>query len=639
MTDVIATLTSNQVTSLAEIGEDTIWAHLDDIATSPALPVAIELIATAWPVNHTDKALELLDAGLEHSNSPLAFSDTLDIAIEINQQFLAAVTETIRRRCVSRATARHDPTSSYYASAATTALTRLAIRGDEASRYSLLATLIDTTLDDDETFRTTGARCSGIAYEYFRTDAVLPVLERLAADDQEGGEAAQQLGLISLVQAFDGAVAEALPALERAASWFEQARNDDDRTDAALYLPVVRALVGLLGRDDDAVEAATEEIPSAATARAMWDDTVDRYEWSRSRRNAEAHWATLVTTVQAARSALSSDTWLLNAARSLTALADAYKATRGITLADTTRDGVARIIEPAINAATIRRQELATYLDQALAAGTIDIDADLRQLLRDRLRTSAEDPPGILPGGDGTVLSILIEVPTVPAEDEPALAALEQVARDKIAGWPVDPLFDRVLGKVLDDLDTSEAFPSDARDIFVTVLALVMRFVRMRMDITRSVAAVRTGYLWQSDPAPLEKDMVHDLYEFLSASPLQPGIEVEVSNVGAGRVDLLVHWNGWTVIIEGKRCGHYVDDVVAHGLVAGQALAYQATGMSATIALTLDYSTPPSLVPRNFTSCAWVDTVTDDSGAARHVVMLVLPGARVSPSSAKRPIG
>lgn len=635
MTDLIRTLTRDQVTSLAEIGEDAIWDHLDDIAASPALPVVIELIAAAWPVDHTDKALELLDAGLARSTSPLAFSDALDTAIETNEQFLTAATDTIRRRCASRARTRHDPTSAYFASAATNALTRLAIRGDEASRYSLLATLVDMTVDDDDAFRTTAARCSGIAYEHFHADAVVPVLERLATDDHDCGEAAQQLGLISIIQAFDGTVAQAQPALERAASWFERARNDDGRTDAALYLPVVRALLGLLAQDDDAVAAASEEIFSAARARALWDDSLDRYEWSRPRRDAEAQWATLVTTVQAARAALAPDTWLLNAASSLTALADAYRATRAITLDNTTRGGVAKIIEPTITAATIRRQELATYLDQALAAGTIDIDPDLGQLLRSRLKASAEDPPGIPLGGDGTVLSTLIEVPTVTAEHEPALAALEQIAQDKTAGAPPDPLFNSVLGKVLDGLQTTEAFPSDARDIFIAVLTNVMRFVRMRMDITRSIAPVRTGYLWQRDPPPLEKEMVQDLYEFLCASPLQPGIQVEASNLGGGRVDLLVHWNGWTVIVEGKRCGAHVDHDVAHELVAGQALAYQATGMSATIALILDYSTPPSGVARNFTSCAWVDTVNDDSGTARHVVMLVLPGARTAPSSAK----
>jgi hypothetical protein len=634
MSDLIDALTSNRVASLAEVGEDAIWDQLDDIATSPALPFAIELIATAWPIEHAPKALKLLDTGLERNTSPLAFSETLDIAIETNQQFLAAVTDTIRRCCGIRTTDRRDATSAYFASAATTALIRLAIRGDEASQYSLLATLLDVTVDDDDTFRTTGARCSGIAYEHFRVGAVVPVLERLADNEQDGGEAAQQLGLISLVQAFDGTVIEARPALERAASWFERARNDDGRTDAALYLPVVRALLGLLEQDDAAAAAATQEIPSAAAARAMWDDAIDRYEWSRPRRNAEAEWATLVTSVQSARVALASDTWLLNAATSLIALADAYKATRAITLNDTTSGGVTRVIEPTINAATIRRQELATYLDQALATDTIEIDADLRQLLRDRLRTSAEDPPGIPLGGDGTVLSTLIEVPTVTAENQSGLAALEQVAADRTAGGPPDPLFDSVLGEVLGDLQPAAAFPPEARDVFIAVLTLVMRFVRMRMDVTRSFAASRTGYLWQRDSPPLEKSMVQDLHEFLSASPLQHGIEVEVSNLGSGRVDLLIHWNGWIVIVEGKRSGTYVDYDVAHGLVAGQALAYQATGMSATIALTLDYSTPGSGVARHFSSCAWVDTVTDDSGAARHVVMLVLPGARTPPSSA-----
>ena len=50
MSELIETLTSTAFTTLGEIGEERLWDQLDEIARSPALPFAVELIAEAWPV-------------------------------------------------------------------------------------------------------------------------------------------------------------------------------------------------------------------------------------------------------------------------------------------------------------------------------------------------------------------------------------------------------------------------------------------------------------------------------------------------------------------------------------------------------------------------------------------------------------
>jgi hypothetical protein len=129
-----------------------------------------------------------------------------------------------------------------------------------------------------------------------------------------------------------------------------------------------------------------------------------------------------------------------------------------------------------------------------------------------------------------------------------ALTSLAADIADIRAAANLDPdlINAKVRSSMLSKLATCEDFHADVADAATALLDQLIRFATRRMNTQESSKA----YLFEADAN--EQPLHDDLYEWLSQGPLASRTNMEVKEVGAGRVDIQVQFPGFHFYIELK---------------------------------------------------------------------------------------
>ncbi|MFC5265305.1 hypothetical protein ACFPJ1_24610 [Kribbella qitaiheensis] len=141
-------------------------------------------------------------------------------------------------------------------------------------------------------------------------------------------------------------------------------------------------------------------------------------------------------------------------------------------------------------------------------------------------------------------------------------------------------------------------------------------------------------YLFSPDAN--EQDLHTDLYDWLSAGPLSSLTNVEVHEVGAGRVDIQVQFSGFHFYLELKADDSAVP-IQDKAKYIKQTVSYQAAdiriGFLVVLRLTPPKDKGPSLHLTDMVSHTTVRV--QGSASDRHVVMLEVAGNQTKPSSVR----
>lgn len=152
----------------------------------------------------------------------------------------------------------------------------------------------------------------------------------------------------------------------------------------------------------------------------------------------------------------------------------------------------------------------------------------------------------------------------------------------------------------------------------------MIAFVSSRID--RPLKYLRED---EGGSGALEKDLQHDLHEYLWAYGQTPEPVLEGQGIAAGRTDIMVIWPSGRVVLEVKR---ELGDVSHQGIedaYGKQAAAYSATGYPFGIVPVLDLVEAQGQAPlRRLADCFWVGECD-----GRKIVFALIQGRRTTPSS------
>lgn len=515
-------------------------------------------------------------------------------------------------------------------------------------------------LNDD--FAGRAVRVAGAVAEHFTVPEVPALLELLLTIDDVAEDAAFELGMIALrhaLQTSDPSQARVL--LVRARERFSAAYADEERADAAAF-----------GAAVDAVLAYSAGVPIPAHVPGQLREAVLEIRlnllglppgWRTPRFDTLAAWQQLMSSMDTAQAADTPASWL-HAGELISSLVAVYSAHRTLQLlSSTTTHGGNQDASPGLHALLAPRIEhtlLAHEGGQAIFGrwleelrNTPDTDDDPATPL---VREQAAALQHALAEGGG---------PPDPKPDSPASAALvglvgaemaqrihgrlapdpelsgriEAMLEARLARDPVDevPIIGEVYRHVQQQLRTQcpDGYVGEFAVDIETLLALLLRFTNLRLSETQLFGGEGRTYLRRlksTDTKPLEKELGRDLRDFLGGLGLR--VELEVSNVGAGRVDVAWRPHSELITIELKR--DWADpswDAVADKYLE-QAVSYQVSGPPVNFFMVLDLTDKPHGLAA-LPACVDVRTVPGPAGdpRPRTLIMIRVQGNKRDPSS------
>jgi len=520
-------------------------------------------------------------------------------------------------------------------------------------------------LNDDFTGR--AVRVAGAVAEHFAAPEVPALLETLLTVDDVADDAAFELGMLALRQALQSNdTNQARTLLLRARERFSDAYADEQRADAAAFGAAVDAVLSY-SAGSPAVAGLSDQL-QAAVLEIRLNLLGLPAGWRTPRFDTLAAWQQLIGSLESAQAADDPGSWLY-AGRLISDLVSVYSAHRTLQLLVTAHDGqpgsasgepstapgLHALLAPRIEHTLLAHEGgqaiFDTWLEelQAGSAGDADGTAPVvrEQAAALRLALAQERPPpdpkpdssasAALAGLVGTQTAQRIHDHLAP---EPELSShIEAMLEARFAREPVDeiPIIAAVYRRVQQQL--REQCPQGyvgqfAADIDV-LLALLLRFLNLRLSETQKFGGEARKYLRKlkaTDEKPLEKELGRDLWDYLGGLGLR--VELEVSNIGAGRVD--VAWRPHTeqITIELKR--DWTDpnwDAIA-GKYLAQAVSYQVSGPPINFFMVLDLTDKPDGLAA-LPACVEVRTVPGPAGdpRPRTLIMLRIQGNKRDPSS------
>ena len=629
------------------------------------------------------------------STDPLQFGQGLEEFLG-NQLLLAIAGTDLASRCLALAQPPQPEEGETVPSAAEVSrhadaletYARLSIAG-KASEYKLFGLLEDVAEPQPRRYAQAVLRAIGAAYDRWQVDDrlvdVVGILtgvkpagyttapgEAVVARNQVYGQdiasdASWISANIEMVRAFRASTAaEAIAHIGSAVEALSFAKTQDERDDAKVLdgaLRLLRAFMDDQARHGPQARSAADwELDLAevgALAEGARQFAVSGYglsHWSGDRKQIVlAGWARLTRDLAWLRDSLNRES-LYDAAVILDDLLQIYSASHAYELTDHVGgiEAVRDVVRPAVAGGFAARAGLMRHLHDHIEHLNRRIEARegdtawdeerlaaalaLQEAARARLQ-AAQEPPG------KDVAQVEADLPPLLAE---LLGPYDGIT-EALAG--IDPAILRSLNTDIADIRDSNAldhdlvvtevrkqmlnalapcpdFKGEVVQAVQMVLDQLLRFVSRRMNTQES----SKDYLFKDDAD--ERDLHSDLYDWLCNGQLSGITNVEVQEVGAGRVDIQISFPGFHLYLELKADETMVP-IENKSAYIKQTVTYQATDVRLGFLIVLRLAPPSDKGPAPHLRDYVAHTTVDVQGSERHVVMLEIPGRQTKPSSVR----
>lgn len=640
-------------------------------------------------------AARALACAVVASHDPLQFSGNLD-GMCSDPVVAELVSSPVAMKCLElaeppRATgvAGEPATTEVVRSAAALeALARLAVQG-HVSKYKVLGVLADVNVPQPLRYARAVIRTVGLAFDQWSAeDEVADVIDILTgakapayATKPDPGELARDeqyrrdieadamwvKANVDIARALRGdTLAQTSERMRGALDSLDVVCTGDDRADAVLLRSALRLVLNvLLSLDGSGVQDAASWDISVGHARLLASQAAQLAlgahglnHWSGDRKLAVLFgWERFARDLAWLQDQLQRDS-LYDAAVVLDDVLTIYYASRSydVTRNDQGIERVLRVLRPAVEGGFAARagllRNLSDHVDSLrsrVAANQPDQSAseDLQRRLaaaetvlaaaRVRLLAPVE-PPGKPREQAADLPPLLAELlgpyPTASSAlaeaDADELFALAADLADKQAAANPDVMVMAVREKTLRELVRCEDFKGDVAPAATAVLTQLILFVERRMNTQKS----SKEYLFNPDAN--ESDLHADLYDWLSQGQLSSATNVEVHEVGAGRVDIQISFPGFHFYLELKADDTAVP-VEKKNAYIKQTVSYQSTDVRIGFLVVLRLTPPRGKSPAphltDYVSHATV--LLEGSASERHVVMLEVPGSQTRPSDVR----
>lgn len=367
-------------------GENAVYSD-SDWPRSRVFGDITEVLLGAWrALNLPSAARDAIVAGLRENEDRDALGHALDAIAAAPPPDLSPFVLALDRRV------RDDATQEILRADAASAILRFSIAD---SRWKALAQAALHVMEGfhDEYALSMASRLAAVAWEHFRDDDLVGLLER----HSDIAQAAYERGVIGVAKALENEdLTQITRSLREAEQWLQRAVDtDEDRRDAHVYLLLTKVLTSIAANESAPKDIAVE-LRREALVRYLWDEPAPGREWLLPPHEAELQWIPLVDRLVFISGQLTKPSWL-DVATVLSDVVKVYVAVRSVRPG---MPGIERIVKPAIEAAFVRERGLLAHLTQWLDETTGDsIDRDDAAMLRTNIEARLRHREG---KADGT---------------------------------------------------------------------------------------------------------------------------------------------------------------------------------------------------------------------------------------------
>jgi hypothetical protein len=660
---------------------DAVASQAGDVAAGPFAPYLAEAVADAY--NRSDIQWQLaataLPEGLAAQHSVLHLTAAMDALLHspaaakaLGKPLTAALLDGLPDRIEA---------APLLAAARLEGAVRLAV-AEAVTPFKLWQAIEDVPTDGPEDFLGRLPRLLGLTLDRWAdedtfADTVRTLLQQLTHDEATDVDAMFELGCDLLRRALSSQdIGTVTTHLVQARHQFETAAQAEEaRHDALTYAAVCDAILAFGRADAATINHAADQIAGTLDQRQAWLHRTHQPEWLQPRRSAEIAWHHLVLQLRAAATPLQDDAWM-DAWQALNTVLAAYSAARTVRpLTGDTGQGLALLVQPAIEDGFLRQQAFLAQLRRAAQETTQhaarSFDAATASTLLTAIETAAQretssanssnaaddssddDDPG------GAVLARLQRLaPTLLLQlkdqalgiastlDDQQLRVLEGFAHgsDVARLKATDPLIVPKLDQLMAELSAHPSFIGEVRQTFSVLVEQTLLFLKSRSDITRTNLLGSTkkdepppfDYRRkpEGDRKPVEADLQRDFHQWLQKGPLHNVVLVEPDDVGMGRADVMAHFGALRYLTEIKQDATDNDPQYLETRYLTQAAEYSNTNAPFGQLLVLD------LTPKNDTQgnlrvdeVAWTTTHRPRGATTDRAVVV---GNRTTPSAYSR---
>ncbi|MFE1764057.1 hypothetical protein ACFW81_07555 [Streptomyces angustmyceticus] len=666
------------------LAPDTIASQAGDVAAGPFAPYLAEAVADAYNRSDTQwqPAATALPEGLAAQPSVLHLTAAMDALLH-SPAAAKALGKPLTTALLDGLSDRIEA-APLLAAARLEGAVRLAV-AEAVTPFKLWQTLEDVPTAGPEDFLERLPRLLGLTLDRWAgedtfADTVRTLLQQLTHDEATDVDAMFELGCDLLRRALSSQdIGTVTTHLVQARHQFETAvQAEEARHDALTYAAVCDAILAFGRADAAAINHAADQIAETLDQRQAWLHRTHQPEWLQPRRSAENAWHHLVLQLRAAATTLQDDAWM-DAWQALDTVLAAYSAARTVRpLAGDTGQGLALLVQPAIEDGFLRQQAFLAQLRRATQEtdqhGARSFDAATASTLLRAIETAAQretssaSPTATDDGSDdddpgGAALARLQRLaPTLLLQlkdqalsiastlDDQQLLTLEGLAHDsdvaRLKG--TDPLIVPKLDQLTTELSAHPSFIGEVRRTFSVLVEQTLLFLKSRTDITRTnlLGSTKKGESPpfdyrrkpEGDRKPVEADLQRDFHQWLQKGPLHNVVLVEPGDVGMGRADVMTHFGSLRYLTEIKQDATDNDPQYLESRYLTQAAEYSNTNAPFGQLLVLDL-TPKDKTQGNLRvdEVAWT-TTHQPRGATtdRAVVVGIVAGNRTTPSAYSR---
>ena len=501
-------------------------------------------------------------------------------------------------------------------------------------RHSLFAMLLEIEDSEQPVFIKHFVKIAGVANSHWPTEEIFPLLQRSMVIDEARSESAYELGMAYLRIGFDAQdKLSAIDDFTNALLWFrESTKHAEQRLDADLYGLSLSILIEYSQEQLDKEKLLDKAVSLQRTAflYEAWVENETLPSWLGARRTELANWILLAKSLERLAESLGQPSWFEPRSVIENYLLKSYTASRSY-LQRTKSGGIEEIITPHIEASLIKKEGQLNHLRQwleyveqsewktAAAEMLVKINEEYGRKHANPAEATPCDHRGVAFLHQQNALTPLIE-------------AFEQVVALNTDN--ISPAFENIFNSCVGTLSTNpDIHNGSIRSLFLSVLALTLKFLESRMDLTKGHHKP-VKYLFQTNPLPSEDDLQDDYYGFMLGQLM--GTSVEVSNIGGGRADVVFQHKGIRLVSELKKeeynCSfeHLEREYIAQGA------EYQNTNARLGILLVLDLTPKDSGVGHITSQVKAVEVFRPGEQSPRNLVIVIVPGRRKTPSALSR---
>ncbi len=645
-TKLHALLREGKIPHVEDIGgRDVIAEAIPSLATSPLASEILSAVLRDVGRISADDATpwkELIKRLVQGATSDFVLIEMVD-AIDACQQLPDGAASDVFMVFLQKAGDASGVLAGYARAVALEGAFRLAVT-DRRMQLRLLDTLLGIQVSDDPQFLRYAAKIMGVAHSHWREAELVNMLRTLSECEGVAYEASFELGMAGLALALNEAKRDvATTFFMDSLLWFKKAESMPGATpEAALYGECLTLLTDFEEhKTEQELRKRSTVIQKSAFELLAWYADPNSPTWLGARHFQAACWNDLAYTLVSLADSLQKVSWWEPRVVIERQVLAAYSAGRAIL--KRSGDGyIETLIRPRIESSIAQREGqayllkhwLQQYQDHELVPEAKAILNGIDHMMADRPEVQRNP----------------IEAATVWA---PVAAVLSQVHASNETTRRVGELVANAFASSLENLSggeieifnqcrTSVEHHPDHRDsvrgakLFDTVLLWTVRFLGNRLEMTKKDDP-SVAYLFEKTDGTLPPESALQDDYFCWLNTLSASGEIESTNIGGGRADVVLKTTGERIVIEIKR---EMKDATFDSLAksyAGQTTDYQNVSIRLGFLLVLDLTEAkregtPHI--RSLVQCRSIQRTGETE--SRQVVIIKVPGRRYLPSEISR---